>query len=311
MAYNQTQLITAVLQELMVVGQGETPSTADSAIVESLLPGIKADLATRRVVTISDMNAVADTLYADLIKLVAEHVAPRFGRPTNPKSLEAFEARLRQLTRLDRDAGDLTVAVLERLQSVGAETAAIDADAVDDAIPQVLADLTAQRIIEIANEAAITDAQFPSLVTLVAARVVPAAIAAELVQAAEGRLADLARRTRSATLTLTQAILQQLIIWGAATTVVDAEAVEGSIQSFLDNLAARNVITINSEDDVDTASWQPLVRYIAGALSPKAPAGAIAQAEGELRTLARIGRGTGAKLKVDAALKPSRFRRLF
>jgi hypothetical protein len=122
-------------------------------------------------------------LFADLVKVVAERVAPFFGRPTDAATLQAAEARLGQSYRLDRTLWTaFERAVLERLDALGADTNAIDGTAVAGLVQEVLDDLAGRRVTTIANEAAISSAQRPHVVTLVAARCLPKAVPAAAVR---------------------------------------------------------------------------------------------------------------------------------
>jgi hypothetical protein len=66
------------------------------------------------------------------------------------------------------------------------------------------------------------------------------------------------------------------------------------------------VIYIPDESSIPTPAYQAVKRYIAGWLAPKPLGEVIAQAERELRTLSRIGKGSGGKLRLDRALWPRR-----
>jgi hypothetical protein len=397
LAYTQTQLVNAVYAEIAV--SQDAPSTDDVSTITSRLADIVADLAARRITGAITTSAVADALFADLVKVVAERIAPFYGRPTNPEALQAAEARLGQSYRLDRTLWTpFQRAVLERLDALGADTNAMDGTAVAGIVQQVLDSLAARRIVSIVSEAAITSAQFRHVVTLVAARCTPSAVKPEAIAEAEAILREGARLDRSQSLLvrtvlerleavgassdaidgtavtaqiqpvlddlsgrrvttianegsvasaqlphivtlvaarclpkavppaevtaaidalasldrlsstsgLARAVVEQLETWGAGTLAINAAAVSRQIQGHLDNLAARNVIYFADESAISTAGYQAVKRYIAGWLAPKPMADVIAQAEGELRTLSRIGKGTGGKLRIDRALWPVR-----
>lgn len=220
MAYTQATLVLEVLRELSAVDANTTDpnavATEDSAVVVEILTGVLAEMAERRIVVVSNPDAIPDSVFTDLVVVLAERAAPRFGRPTDPKNLDAAWARLASVVRLDRSqASKLVLAVLEQLDA-----------------------------------------------------------------------------------------------WGAGSLAVDAVAVASEIEGQLANLAARNVIYIADEDDLldnKPGAFPPVKRLIAGWLAVPTKGDVVMQAESELRTLQRIGKGTGRKLRVDPALRSSRF----
>jgi hypothetical protein len=198
--------------------------------------------------------------------------------------------------------------VLERLEALGAGSDAIDYAAVNNYVGPVLADLAARRIASIANEAAITAAQYPYVVTILAAKCQPKAIPAQAIVDAEDALANIARLDRAASTPLIRGVLQQLNVWNGSAMAIDATAVSDSLTGILASLSARNVIYIADVGSVPDAALPALTRLVAAWLAPKPMGDTIMQAERELRTLQRIGKGTGAMLRVDRALlAPRRF----
>lgn len=313
MSYGSSSVIIEVLRDLGALDAFDTVSAEDSARVQFLLGPIQIDLAARRIADINSVENIPDVYFRAFVELVAEHASPRFGKgDPDPARIATIEARLLAASRLDRNqATALTRAVLERLDVLGAERpdrAALDGTAISGAIQAVLDDLSARRVIAIGNEAAIGSSAFPHLVTLVAARCLPAAVAADAIQATEAQLASIARLDRTQATPLVRSVLDRLDQWGAGSFAVDATTVAAEIQPALDNLAARNVIYIADVDALDDmlGVTAPLVRYLAGWLAPKPMGEVIAQAEAELRTLQRIGKGTGRMLRVDPALRPRR-----
>lgn len=179
---------------------------------------------------------------------------------------------------------------------------------VEARIAPIVDELSKGRIITIANIEAIPDFAFPDLVRIVAEECSPKFLRptdkAKL-DAARASLAQLARLDRSAS-PLVLAVLERLDALKASSPAVDATAVSGRLPRILADLATRNVIYIPDvatvEDDAHPA-FDALVDYVAGRFAPQL-AGMKDEAEGRLRTIQRIGKGTGGPLKVDAALRP-------
>ena len=94
---------------------------------------------------------------------------------------------------------------------------------------------------------------------------------------------------------------------GQTPSAEDTTWVEQRIDPTLAALAARNVIYIADSDDIDDAKFDALVAYLTEICGPKfgRPRDLAAKraAESELRTLQRIGKGTGQNLKTDLMLR--------
>ena len=92
----------------------------------------------------------------------------------------------------------------------------------------------------------------------------------------------------------------------------DTTWVEQRIDPTLAGLAKRNVVYIADSEDIADEVFNPLAAYLAEICGPKfgRPRNPVSQkmAEDELRTIQRIGKGTGQPLRVDVALRPRRFR---
>ena len=76
---------------------------------------------------------------------------PAFGRPTKQQNLLAAEARLRELSRLNRGASPFVLAVLEQLEIFGSGRNVVDAQAVAGRIPGILAELSLRDVIDAAS----------------------------------------------------------------------------------------------------------------------------------------------------------------
>lgn len=296
MPYTQAQLVNAVYAELSV--DAEAVPSEDSAAITSRLADVVADLAARRITGTITLSAVADSIFTDLVKVLAERCAPFFGRATNAQALEAAEARLGQSFRLDRTLSTAFVrSVLDRLDALGATTNAMDATAVSGLVQSVLDDLAIRRVAVIANEAAITTAQSRHVVTLVAARAVPRAVDPALVAEAEAKLREADRLNRATGTALEQAVLERLGALGALTDAIDRGAVTNAIQRTLDDLAATRVITIAADGFVGSKHFPHVVTLVAALVEPKAvPPQSIVDAKDALASIARLDRTVSTPL---------------
>lgn len=94
---------------------------------------------------------------------------------------------------------------------------------------------------------------------------------------------------------------------GQAPSAEDRQDVDSRIQPMVQDLAARRVIYIPNTDEIDDAPFPYLVNLLAEHCAPKfgraMDASVISFSEGLLRTIARIGKGTGRTLRVDSALQ--------
>lgn len=304
MAYTQADLIRELLATLGALDASNTPAAEDVAKITPRLADLCADLTARRVTPAVTLTAIADDVFSDLVVCLAERFAPQFGRATDEERLKLAEGRLAHSYRLRTTPSSLVRAVLERLDVLGASSNAFDASTVALVVDRVLADLTARRIAANANEAAVTPAMFPHVVDLVAWACVPTEKLDKV--ALEGCLVAVSRLARSSTQTLGEQVLEQLVGWQMSSPV-DATTLAARIPGAFANLAARNVIYIADEESLPDAWRDPVVRYLAALFAgPQIAGDYLTQAERELRTLARIGKGTGRMLTVDDAMRTTR-----
>jgi hypothetical protein len=309
LSYVQADLIREALAELEVLDASNTVASEDSTKVSARLAGIVGDLIQRRLVASLSLSAIPDEIFPALVTITAQRSAELYGKPVDQKRLEEAENRLREITRLSRaGTSPLINLVLERLEAVGAGSDAIDYAAVNNYVGPVLADLGVRRIASIANEAAITAAQYPHVVTILAAKASNFPALVVQVAEAEAKLLEADRLNRSVSTPLIRGVLQQLAVWGGGVAAIDVTAVSDSLTGILASLSARNVIYIADVSSVPDAALPALTRLVAAWLAPKPMGEVIMQSERELRTLQRIGKGTGAMLRVDRALlAPRRF----
>lgn len=97
---------------------------------------------------------------------------------------------------------------------------------------------------------------------------------------------------------------------GQAPSTEDAAWVEKRINSTFGALAKLNIIYLADADDIPDEAFNGLAAYMAEICGPKfgKPRNLAARqaAEDELRTIQRIGSGTGQPLRVDRALSGRR-----
>jgi hypothetical protein len=187
MAKTQDDLVSAVLSELNRIGAGQTPFAEDIASVVDRLGPIYADLAARRIVGAITPSAVSDAIFPDLVRLVAAHVGPVFGKPTDPTAIVGYETRLRELSRLDTTINPLVLAVLEQLEVYQAGANALDAVAVAKRIPQLLATLAMKQIAYFADAESVPDGAVQDVARYMAASLASPPLL-QVMKMAEGEL---------------------------------------------------------------------------------------------------------------------------
>lgn len=97
MAKTLSDLKTEVLEELGVLGAGQAAAPEDDNAVDKRVAPVVADLAARGIVYIPDTNDIDDAVFVWLVKVMAENVAPKFGRSTDAAVLQFCERQLRRL----------------------------------------------------------------------------------------------------------------------------------------------------------------------------------------------------------------------
>lgn len=102
---------------------------------------------------------------------------------------------------------------------------------------------------------------------------------------------------------------------GQAPDTEDAARISLRLPGILAELGRRNVIYISDTASVPDEAFSDVVAYAAAVLAPTfnlpPREGERMVAEGRLRVLQRIGKGTGGTLTVDTALKYRRRRSIF
>lgn len=288
MSQTQAQLINSVLEDLSAIGIGETAASADTTLITTRYTTAVADLSKRRIYTVADLNAIADEAFPHLVRIVAELCAPAFGRDTKVDLITASEAALSDLTRLSRTSSyaATTIEVLDRLAAAGKLNPAIDATVVVARTTEVLADLSARRVVTFANEAAVSAAARPHVALLVAAKCADGAFPPAMLEAAVDALAAVARYAATG---LTKSVLEQLDTWGGGSLTVDATLVTARIQGWLDDLSGRGILTATEEADIPSAAMPHLIRWAAAQLAPKPALDVMELAERRMREQTRRG----------------------
>jgi hypothetical protein len=200
MPQTKSALLTEVIGELSSLGSGQPANADQISFVESRLAPIVDALSKGRVITISNIEAIPDYAFPDLVRIVAEECAPKFHRDTDAAKLAAARDNLTRLARLDRTASPFVLAVLEQLEIFQVGAQALDATAVAGRIPAYLAELAARDVIYLSSIDEVEDSggdKHPGFNDL--ARYVAANLASPplypVIQFAEDRLSQLAPRS--------------------------------------------------------------------------------------------------------------------
>jgi hypothetical protein len=170
MAQTQDDLIAAVLANVQTLDAGQAPEPESVAAVAPRLQAIVDGLIQRRILSTLSLAAIPTSIFPDLVLLVAEHVAPMFGRPLDGNTVLAIEIRLRELSRLDPENNDFFILqVLEQLALYGASANVLDAPAILRRLPGIFSELAARDVMSVLDTADIPDAAMPDLSRYVAA----------------------------------------------------------------------------------------------------------------------------------------------
>jgi hypothetical protein len=105
MSKTRTELKTAALEDLLVIGTGETASAEDLAAVETYVDPMLAALNAEGIYFNADPNEVEDEAFIYLAGLLAQHCAPRFGKALQPAMVAYFEGRLKSVARANKGSG--------------------------------------------------------------------------------------------------------------------------------------------------------------------------------------------------------------
>ncbi len=94
----RVELIAMALAELLVIGSGQSPEDEDAETVDGRIDGLFGELAGRGICDVADDDAIPIDWSGPLAELLANEVAPYFGRQKMaPPARESIEERLRVL----------------------------------------------------------------------------------------------------------------------------------------------------------------------------------------------------------------------
>jgi hypothetical protein len=119
-------LTREILAELGALDASNVASNEDAVRVAQRAPTVYLDLVAARVVPLFSLATIPEPYFPGLVRIIAEYLAPSFGRPTQPALVAEAQSRLAAIYRLDRAGGmsSLALAVLERLEAIGGNTLA-------------------------------------------------------------------------------------------------------------------------------------------------------------------------------------------
>lgn len=75
----ESDLVTEILEKLMVVPEGQAPEADDFARVQLDLPSVLESLAGREIVYVPDINNIPGAWFMDLAKVCAYEMRDKFG----------------------------------------------------------------------------------------------------------------------------------------------------------------------------------------------------------------------------------------
>lgn len=96
---SRQQLILRALQELKVVGAGQSAAAEDAEVIDDEIEPVMADLAARDIWQWGDGDRIADEAFVHLARILANSRAGEFGMQSDENVRFAAEARLRQISR--------------------------------------------------------------------------------------------------------------------------------------------------------------------------------------------------------------------
>lgn len=105
MAYTKTELKTEVIAELFSLGSGQSPSTEDSAWVETRINSTFATLAKLNIIYLADPDDIPDEAFNGLVAYMTEVCGPKFGKPRDRLAMRAAVSELRTIQRIGGGTG--------------------------------------------------------------------------------------------------------------------------------------------------------------------------------------------------------------
>jgi hypothetical protein len=274
-----------VLRMLGRLQPDEAPSTAEAAFVSGRLTDAINDLYQRDIIAFSSAGAITNPSFDALARFVAELVAPKFGRPSDPEVMAAAEAALRRIARLGYTVGGTTAArlgaeVLRLLGRLAPDEAPSAAEAAFIATPitDAINDLYLRDLIAFSTAGAITNPSFDALANYVAELVAPKfgrQTDPNAMAAAEAQLRRIARLGYSVGGTtaarLGAEVLRQLgrLAPDEAPSTAEAAFVALHITDAINDLYQRDVIAYSAAADITAPTFDALKAYVAELVAPK------------------------------------------
>lgn len=94
----RAQLVTRAARKARLIAAGQSLETEDSTVIDDAIDGMLADLAARSVVYVADDTAIDIAVFESLADVLAEVIAPDYGKPRDMNAVTAAEMRLRTAT---------------------------------------------------------------------------------------------------------------------------------------------------------------------------------------------------------------------
>lgn len=98
---SREELVNRALEELGVVGAGQTASAEDYAVIDAAVEPVMSDLATRDIWVWGDPDEYDEDAFEHLAVLLANAKARPFGKQPSEETRIMAERRLRQLSLYD------------------------------------------------------------------------------------------------------------------------------------------------------------------------------------------------------------------
>lgn len=111
MAKTSNELATRALRFLGVVGAGQTASAEDLQIATDAIEPVFSQLAVRKIIYVPDLDAIDETYFLPLARILAAAIAPDFGIPTAQAMQEMGLPRMGETELRSLQMPDLTYQV--------------------------------------------------------------------------------------------------------------------------------------------------------------------------------------------------------
>lgn len=94
MTKTRIELINRAASKLMIKAAGQSLEDEDSEVIDAAIDAVLADLSTRGVVSVQDVNAIELDVFEWIAEIVADFCATDFGQERDPQKVEYCEAKL-------------------------------------------------------------------------------------------------------------------------------------------------------------------------------------------------------------------------